>query len=120
MPHMCLIPADGAGMPYKRAVLYRMRVYRAVPASLPAFHQFFRECLLPVQVRYGARLVGRWETEDSRVIAVWEYDDRESYERIEAAVRTDPDSWRAQEHRRTGLPELFTSMEETFMTSATG
>jgi hypothetical protein len=63
---------------YKRAVLYRMRVYRAVSASLPAFHQF---------------------------------------ERIEAAVRADPDSRRAQEYRRTGLPELFTSMEETFMTT---
>jgi len=73
-----------------------------------------------VQLRYGARLVGRWETEDGRVVAVWEYGDRESYERIEAAVRSDPDSWRAQEYRRTGLPELLTSMEETFMTSAAG
>ena len=45
-----------------------MRVYLAVPASLPAFHRFFREYLLPVQL----------------------------------------------------LPELFTSMEETFMTSAAG
>jgi hypothetical protein len=109
-----------AGTLYKRAVLYRMRAYRAVPASLPAFHQFFREYLLPVQLRYGARLIGRWETEDGRVIAVWEYDDRGSYEQIEAAVRADPDSRRAQEYRRTSLPELFTSMEETFMTSATG
>ena len=73
----------------------------------------------PVQLRHGARLVGRWETEDDRVVAVWEYDDRESYDRIEAAVRADPDSWRAQERRRTDLPELFTSMEETFMTSTT-
>jgi hypothetical protein len=104
----------------KGAVLYRMRVYLAVPASLPAFHEFFREYLLPVQLRHGARLVGRWESEDGRVIAVWEYDDRGTYERIEAAVRADPDSRRAQEYRRTALPELFTSMEETFMTSATG
>ncbi len=94
-----------------------MRVYRAVPASLPAFHQFFRERLLPVQLRHGSRLVGRWETEDSRVVAVWEYDDRESFKRIDAAVRADPDSRRAQEYRRTALPDLFTSMDETFMTS---
>jgi hypothetical protein len=100
-------------------MLYRMRVYHAVPASLPAFHRFFRERLLPVQLRHGARLVGRWETEDGRVVAVWEYDNRQSCERIEAAVRADPDSRRAQEHRRTHLPELFTSMEETFMTSTT-
>ena len=87
-----------------------MRVYRAVPASLPAFHLFFRDDLLPVQLRHGARLVGRWETEDNRVVAVWEYDDRESYERIQAAVRADPDAQRAQNYRRTSLPELVTSM----------
>ena len=103
-----------------KIVLYRMRVYRAALASLPAFHCFFGEFLLPVQLRHGARLVGRWETEDGRVVAVWEYDDRESFEWIDAAVRADPDSQRAQEYRRTALPELFTSMEETFTTPATG
>jgi NIPSNAP len=97
-----------------------MRVYQAVPEDLHAFHQFFREWLLPVQLRHGARLIGRWETEDSRVVAVWEYDDRESYDRIDAAVRADPDSRRAQEHRKSDLPEFFTSMAETFMTSTTG
>jgi NIPSNAP len=95
-----------------------MRIYRAVPASLPAFRQFFQERLLPVQPRYGARLIGRWETEDDRVVAIWEYDDRESYEQIQAAVSRDPDSRRAQEYRRAHLPELFTSMEELFMNAA--
>jgi hypothetical protein len=101
-------------------MLYRMRVYRAVPASLPAFRQFFQERLLPVQLRYGARLIGRWETDDDRVVAIWEYDDRGSYEQIQAAVSRDPDSQRAQEYLRAHLPDLFTSMEELFMTSATG
>src|ERR1700760_2809718 len=99
-------------------MLYRMRIYHAVPASLPAFRQFFQERLLPVQLRYGARLIGRWETEDSRVVAIWEYDDRSSYERIQADVRHDPDSRSAQEYRRTQLPPLFTSLEESFMTAA--
>lgn len=53
-------------------MLYRMRVYQAVGENLPVFHDFFRTCLLPVQLRHGARLVGRWETEDGRVVAVWE------------------------------------------------
>jgi hypothetical protein len=44
-----------------------------------------------VQLRHGARLVGRWETEDDRVVAIWEYDDRATYERIKAAVSQDPD-----------------------------
>ena len=67
-------------------MLYRMRVYQAVRENLPLFHAFFRTWLLPVQLRHGARLVGRWEAEDGRVVAIWEYDDRAAYERIESAV----------------------------------
>ncbi len=91
-----------------------MRVYEAVRESLPVFHDFFRTCLLPVQLRHGARLIGRWETEDGRVVAIWEYDDRAAYERIEAAVRADPESRRAQQ-RRARLPVLMTATEEVFM-----
>jgi NIPSNAP len=100
-------------------VIYRMRVYDTVRENLPVFHDFFRAHLLPVQLRHGARLVGRWETEDGRVVAVWEYDDRPAYERIESAVRHDPDSRRARRHRAT-LPILITGQEETFMTSTLG
>jgi hypothetical protein len=74
---------------------------------------------LPVQLRHGARLIGRWEAEDGRVIAVWEYDDRDAYERINAAVRADPDSMRARQHR-ADLPPLITAQQETFMVSTTG
>lgn len=95
---------------------YRMRIYHAVPESLAAFNEFFRDYLLPVQLRHGARLVGRWQTEDNRVVAVWEYDDRQAYERIEAAVRADPATQRAREQRMR-LPTLFTAKEETFMSS---
>jgi hypothetical protein len=97
-------------------VFYRMRIYESVRENLPLFHDFFRSHLLPVQVRHGARLVGRWETEDGRVVAVWEYDDRAAYEHIEAAVRSDPASLRAQQHRAQ-LPPLFIAHEETFMTA---
>ena len=97
-------------------MIYRMRIYQAVPASLPAFHDFFRTHLLPVQQRHGARLVGRWETEDDRVVAIWEYDDQDAYHRIQAAVRADPASAAAQQHRQS-LPPLFTEKDEVFMTS---
>lgn len=96
-----------------------MRVYQAVRENLPLFHAFFRAWLLPVQLRHGARLVGRWEAEDGRVVAIWEYDDRAAYKRIESAVRADPDSQRAQEHRAR-LPVLMTVTEEIFMSSAIG
>jgi hypothetical protein len=36
-------------------------------------------------------------------VAIWEYDDRAAYERIEAAVRSDPDSRKAQQHRGSFL-----------------
>jgi hypothetical protein len=95
-----------------------MRSYEAVRENLPLFHDFFRTYLLPVQLRHGARLVGRWEAEDGRVIAVWEYDDRDAYERIDAAVRVDPDSIRARQ-RRAELPPLITALQETFMVPTT-
>lgn len=93
-----------------------MRSYQGVPENLPLFHAFFRTHLLPVQLKYGARLVGRWQTEDGRVVAVWEYDDRAAYERIEAAVRADPESGIARQ-RRSELPPLITHQEEVFMTA---
>jgi hypothetical protein len=52
------------------------------------------------------------------VAAVWEYDGRAAYDRIQAAVTADPDAWAAQEHRRT-LPELFSEQDEVFMRSTT-
>ena len=97
-------------------MLYRMRIYAAVPENIQVFHEFFRAYLLPVQLRHGARLVGRWETEDKKVVAIWEYDDQSAYERIAAAVRADPDSVAAQRHRAQ-LPTLVTAADEVFMTS---
>ncbi len=92
---------------YRARLLYRIRRYAAVPERLAAFNDFFSGYLLPIQVRHGARLVGRWETEEAEVIAVWEYDDKAAYERIDAAIRTGPDSAKAREQRET-LGQLVT------------
>src|SRR5262245_2469418 len=86
--------------------------------NLPVFHDFFRTYLLPVQLRHGARLVGRWETGDGRVVAIWEYNDAAAYAQIQAAVRADPDSQRAQDHR-AHLPPLITATEEVFRSTTT-
>ncbi|MBO0822283.1 MAG: NIPSNAP family protein [Actinobacteria bacterium] len=72
--------------------------------------------MLPVQLRHGARLVGRWETEHSRVVAIWEYDDQAAYERIEAAVRADPDTTKARQYRAQ-LRRLVTATDEVLMHS---
>jgi hypothetical protein len=101
---------------HDRTVIYRMRTYQAIPDRLAAFNAFFIDYLLPVQIRHGARLVGRWATTDDRVVAVWQYDDMAHYQQVQAAVRDDPDSTSAQRHR-VDLGELFTSRTEAFMTS---
>jgi NIPSNAP len=97
-------------------MIYRMRTYQAVPESIDRFNAFFEEHLLPTQLRHGARLVGRWATEDSRIVAIWEYGSRAEYERIQKAVDLDPATAQAKAFRAT-LPPLFTSLSETFMTS---
>ncbi len=97
-------------------MIYRMRISETVRENLALFHDFFRSHLLPVQLRHGARLVGRRETADGRVVAVREYDDRTASERIEAAVRADPGSPGARE-LRAKLPPLITGQAETFMTA---
>jgi hypothetical protein len=98
-------------------VFYRLRIYDLVPDNAEVFHEFFVSRLLPVQLRHGARLVGRWQTDDDRVVGVWEYDSREDYDRISDAVRSDPDSIAAQAYRRSSLPQLFTKRDEGFIIS---
>lgn len=97
-------------------MLYRIRRYAAVPENADAFHEFFNRYLLPVQRRHGARLVGRWATDDGEIVAVWEYDDVTAYERIQAAVARDPDAAHAQEIRKT-IGTLFTDVHESFARS---
>jgi hypothetical protein len=98
-------------------MIYRMRIYHAVPENLETFHQFFRERLLPVQQRHGARLVGRWETDDGRVVAVWEYDDEDAFAEVDAAVQADPEAAEAQAYRLAEMPQFFTAMEQVLMRS---
>jgi len=97
-------------------MIYRMRIYRAVEDNIEVFNKFFNEQLLPVQLKYGARIIGRWQTNDFRIVAVWEYDDLESYEHIQAQVRIDSGSIAAQEHRKS-LPQMAYEQEEVFMTN---
>jgi hypothetical protein len=50
-------------------MIYRMRRYQAIPENLERFNDFFDTHLLPTQLRHGARLVGRWSSEDGQVVA---------------------------------------------------
>ncbi len=48
--------------------------------------------MLTVHEKHGARLIGRWQGDDGRMVVIWEYDSRADLERIQKAVREDPES----------------------------
>lgn len=99
-------------------MIFRLRQYKVAPGKIDVFNSFFRERLLSVQKRYGACLIGRWQTDNSnRVAALWVYDSIEQYESIQAKVRIDPDSIEAQKYRRAKLKSMIIETEEEFMVS---
>ncbi|MGL6337922.1 MAG: NIPSNAP family protein [Waterburya sp.] len=99
-------------------MIFRLRQYKVVPGKTEVFNSFFQDKLLPVQKRYGACLVGRWQTEDgNHIAALWVYDSIEQYRAIQAKVRIDSDLIAALEFRRANLDPLVTETEELFMTS---
>lgn len=99
-------------------MIFRCRMYRVAPGKLEAFNAFFLTRLLPVQRRYGAKLVGRWGSDDGNVLlALWAYESVEAYQRIQSRVGSDPDSAEAQAYRREHLNPLYTETEEWLMTS---
>ncbi|MBM7619238.1 ADP-ribose pyrophosphatase YjhB (NUDIX family) [Bacillus tianshenii] len=100
-------------------MIYRRKTYKIIPEKLEEFTAFFHEYLYPNQITNGAKLVGRWVTEDkSEVVAIWEYLNQEHYESIEKAIRSSELHRRAQA-RRKELGEVFVTSSQDFM-HATG
>jgi hypothetical protein len=74
-------------------MIYRRKTYKLAHHNVEVFNAFFNELLLPAQLKYGARLVGRWmtnadENETVEVFAMWEYDSIEDYQEIESKIRS--------------------------------
>jgi 8-oxo-dGTP diphosphatase len=98
-------------------MIYRMRTYSIIPARLEAFNALFHTQLEPIFVRYGTRTVGRWQDlEHSRVIAIFEYDSLEHYQRSDAAVRSDPE-YVAVMARAIADGAFYSAFEDVLMTS---
>jgi hypothetical protein len=98
-------------------VIYRRRTYRVDPARAEAFNAFFNQHLLPMQLKYGARLIGRWITEDrTEIVAIWAYRDRAEYEQIERRIDADPATPEVRAVRRT-LEPLFLETRQDFLLS---
>lgn len=99
-------------------MFFRLRTYSVEAGKLAAFNDFFLERLLPIQLRHGAKLVGRFESaEESRIYALWAYDDQTAFEEIDRRVRDDPATAASQQERQS-LDPLFTDeVIEDFLTS---
>jgi len=96
-----------------------MRIYETTEQQADRLTTFFVEKLLPVQLRHGARLVGRWRSDDVRVVALWEYDSIQHYGAVQACVAADPDSIAAQEWRKT-QPAFYDFVDEFMLVSDPG
>ena len=99
-------------------MMFRIRRYKVVPGKTESFNDFFLTRQFPVQKRHGARLVGRFQTDDGlQIVAVWVYQSFDHYKEVQSLVAEDADSIAAQEYRRQVLEPLFTETDESFMTS---
>ncbi|WP_078555508.1 NIPSNAP family protein [Bacillus alkalicellulosilyticus] len=106
-------------------MVYRRKLYHVAPGIVDSFNEHFNKTLLPTQLKYGARLVGRWMSEEKNglveIFALWEYDSYEDYVKIEAKVRGDEEhvtrveKWFEKMGGREQLKEEFYKIEEEFL-----
>jgi hypothetical protein len=108
-------------------MIYRRKMYKVAPSIIDEFNQHFNQTLLPTQLKYGARLVGRWMTtpdgKAAEIFAIWEYNNHEDYERIEEKVRRDEphmkrvQDWYEKMGGREKLKEKFFKIDQDFLES---
>ena len=98
-------------------MFYIREINRVLPEKVIDFNEFFHEFLYPVQVKNGARLVGRWVTEmQDEIISIWEYPSYEEYLKIEERVVKDA-MYQATQTQLQKLGQLFLDCRKDFLTS---
>jgi YesN/AraC family two-component response regulator len=105
-------------------LIYRRKSYKVHPSILEKFNEHFNQNLLPAQLKYGARLVGRWMVEETtdtaEVFAIWEYDSIEHFEEIEEKIKNDIEhvervqNWFKEMGGRENLKKVFYAIEQDF------
>ncbi|KAB8138087.1 hypothetical protein F9U64_06475 [Gracilibacillus oryzae] len=108
-------------------MIYRRKTYQIDRSVLASFNEHFNKTLLPTQLKYGARLVGRWMTKEKdgivEIFAIWQYDSYEDYEEIEKNVKSDKEhvdlvkSWYKKMGGKEKLKEVFLEIEQDFIES---
>ncbi|WP_175989170.1 NIPSNAP family protein [Bacillus sp. Marseille-Q1617] len=95
-------------------MVYRIRTYRIKPERFELFTEFFHHYLLPNQLKFGSKLVGRWVNSDkTSIMAIWEYEDHEHYKKIEGKIKQTKLHKQAQK-RKDELGQLFLSTNQEF------
>ncbi len=98
-------------------MFYRRETYRVRLGKMNEFNKYFHEFVLPYQVKSGARLIGRWVTEDDgKIIVMWEYPSFEEYLKIEERVLKD-DMYRLAEEQLRKIGPLFEDFHQDFLKS---
>ena len=100
-------------------MFYRREIIKTTPDKIRVFNEFFHHYLLPNQIKNGAKLIGRWITEDQHeIVAIWEYPSYDEYVKIEKRVQKD--EWQKLEHtQRLKIGKLNLNSYEDFL-SPTG
>jgi hypothetical protein len=108
-------------------MIYRRKIYHVNPDFVESFNQHFNKTLLPAQLKYGARLVGRWMASDHKayteIFAIWEYADLTEYQEIEQQVRNDKEhrkrveAWYGSIGGRENAKMVFSKIEQDFLTA---
>ncbi|MEQ2529278.1 NIPSNAP family protein [Bacillaceae bacterium CLA-AA-H227] len=74
-------------------MFYRRKYYMVKNEFVEIFNAHFNETNFPNQLKYGARLIGRWmvpkDEATTEVFAIWEYNSYDDYQAIEAKARND-------------------------------
>ncbi|RPF53400.1 NUDIX hydrolase [Aquisalibacillus elongatus] len=82
-------------------MFFRRKTYQISSDQIETFNNFFHHYLLPNQLAHGAKLVGRWVNEEkSEIMAMWEYESKEHYEKIEQKIKQTELHQMAQEKRK--------------------
>ncbi|ALC90652.1 NUDIX hydrolase [Bacillus sp. FJAT-18017] len=98
-------------------MIYRRKTYKIQPEKLNDFNEFFHSYLYPNQIKYGAKLIGRWVNDkQTEILAIWEYKSIEQYESIESLIRNSELHKNAKEKIKE-LGELYMEDNQDFLTS---
>ncbi len=93
---------------------FRCERYIVAEGKADAFASFFVRQLLPIREKYGARLVGRWQTDDEiEVLAIWAFDSPAAAAEIDSLVRDDPATEQARAFQERYLDPLYHEHAET-------